>query len=72
MMSTQFHRYELPGIGALNFVIGESLGGGGVASLRIDPQVSIILSIEHLLLARALYLVYIMSTIKYSDQRLEV
>ena len=32
-------RYELPGIRALNFVIGDSLGGGGVASLRIDPQV---------------------------------
>ena len=29
----------MPGIRGLNFVIGESLGGGGVASLRIDPQV---------------------------------
>ena len=35
------YRYELPGIRALNFVVGDSLGGGGVASLRIDPQVSI-------------------------------
>ena len=35
------YRYELPGIRALNFVIGDSLGGGGVASLRIDPQVNI-------------------------------
>jgi hypothetical protein len=30
--------YELPGIAALNFVLHNSLGGGGVASLRIDPQ----------------------------------
>ncbi len=31
-------RYELPGIGAFNFVLREALGGGGVASLRMDPQ----------------------------------
>ncbi|XP_052546318.1 uncharacterized protein LOC128084368 isoform X1 [Tympanuchus pallidicinctus] len=31
-------RYELPGIHALNFVLRNSLGGGGVASLRSDPQ----------------------------------
>ncbi|KAJ8008509.1 hypothetical protein DPEC_G00105620 [Dallia pectoralis] len=31
-------RYELPGIHALNFVLRRSLGGGGVASLRSDPQ----------------------------------
>ncbi|KAL0970677.1 hypothetical protein UPYG_G00245590 [Umbra pygmaea] len=31
-------RYELPGIHALNFVLRSSLGGGGVASLRSDPQ----------------------------------
>jgi Acyclic terpene utilisation family protein AtuA len=30
-------RYELPGIGAFNFVLEEALGGGGMASLRIDP-----------------------------------
>jgi CheY-like chemotaxis protein len=30
-------RYELPGIGALNFVCSEALGGGGMASLRSDP-----------------------------------
>ena len=36
-------RYELPGINALNFVLKNSLGGGGVASLRSDPQVSLIL-----------------------------
>ncbi|KAJ8403560.1 hypothetical protein AAFF_G00348860 [Aldrovandia affinis] len=31
-------RYELPGIYGLNFVLRSSLGGGGVASLRSDPQ----------------------------------
>lgn len=31
-------RFELPGIHALNFVLHESLGGGGIASVRIDPQ----------------------------------
>ena len=30
-------RYWLPGIGAFNFVMEEALGGGGMASLRIDP-----------------------------------
>jgi hypothetical protein len=30
-------RYALPGIGALNFVMEEALGGGGMASLRSDP-----------------------------------
>ncbi len=32
-------RYELPGIHGLNFILPNSLGGGGVASLRSDPQV---------------------------------
>lgn len=31
-------RFELPGIHALNFMLHESLGGGGIASVRIDPQ----------------------------------
>ncbi|XP_068569174.1 uncharacterized protein lratb.1 isoform X3 [Cebidichthys violaceus] len=31
-------RYTLPGINGLNFVLQSSLGGGGVASLRSDPQ----------------------------------
>ncbi|XP_069031638.1 uncharacterized protein lratb.1 [Embiotoca jacksoni] len=31
-------RYTLPGIHGLNFVLQSSLGGGGVASLRSDPQ----------------------------------
>ncbi len=30
-------RYELPGIGALNFVCTQALGGGGMSSLRTDP-----------------------------------
>lgn len=30
--------YELPALNALNFVLENALGGGGVASLRIDPQ----------------------------------
>ncbi|RYY80521.1 MAG: DUF1446 domain-containing protein [Moraxellaceae bacterium] len=31
-------RYELPGFHALNFMLKNALGGGGIASLRIDPQ----------------------------------
>jgi hypothetical protein len=31
-------RYELPGLRAFNFVLQQALGGGGVASLRYDPQ----------------------------------
>lgn len=31
-------RYEMPALNALNFVLENALGGGGVASLRIDPQ----------------------------------
>uniref|UniRef100_A0A8C4QVM9 Si:ch73-132f6.5 n=1 Tax=Eptatretus burgeri TaxID=7764 RepID=A0A8C4QVM9_EPTBU len=31
-------RYELPGIHGLNFVLHGALGGGGVSSLRSDPQ----------------------------------
>ena len=30
--------YELPGFLALNFMLTNALGGGGMASLRIDPQ----------------------------------
>ncbi|MCG8286577.1 DUF1446 domain-containing protein [Acinetobacter seifertii] len=30
--------YELPGLNALNFILENALGGGGIASLRIDPQ----------------------------------
>jgi hypothetical protein len=31
-------RFEAPGLHALNFLIADALGGGGMASLRIDPQ----------------------------------
>jgi hypothetical protein len=31
-------RYELPGCCGFNFVLEHALGGGGVASLRADPQ----------------------------------
>jgi hypothetical protein len=31
-------RWELPGFNAFNFLLRNSLGGGGIASLRIDPQ----------------------------------
>ncbi|MBX3509731.1 MAG: DUF1446 domain-containing protein [Hyphomonadaceae bacterium] len=31
-------RYELPGVRAINFVLHDALGGGGVVSLRSDPQ----------------------------------
>ncbi len=31
-------RYELPGINAFNFMLDGALDGGGVASLRMDPQ----------------------------------
>ncbi|MEC9264909.1 MAG: acyclic terpene utilization AtuA family protein [Pseudomonadota bacterium] len=31
-------RFDLPGIHALNFLLHDSLGGGGIASVRIDPQ----------------------------------
>ncbi len=31
-------RYELPGMNALNILLENALGGGGIASLRIDPQ----------------------------------
>jgi hypothetical protein len=31
-------RYELPNIGALNFLLHDSLGGGGTVSLKLDAQ----------------------------------
>lgn len=31
-------RWELPGFDAFNFLLENSLGGGGIASLRMDPQ----------------------------------
>lgn len=38
LMTGEVERYDLPGIHALNFVLHESLGGGGMNSLRNDPQ----------------------------------
>jgi hypothetical protein len=32
------HRYELPNFLALNFVLDDSLDGGGTFALRLDPQ----------------------------------
>lgn len=34
----EVERFELPNIGALNFVLHESLGGGGTVSLKLDAQ----------------------------------
>ena len=31
-------RYDWPGLNGFNFILNQSLGGGGVASLRYDPQ----------------------------------
>lgn len=32
------HRFELPNLQALNFILEDSLDGGGLRSLRLDPQ----------------------------------
>jgi hypothetical protein len=34
----QVERFDVPGIRAMNFVLHDVLGGGGIASLRNDPQ----------------------------------
>lgn len=34
----EVERYEMPNIGALNFMLNESLGGGGTVSLKLDAQ----------------------------------
>lgn len=31
-------RYEMPNLGALNFLLNDSLGGGGTVSLKVDAQ----------------------------------
>ncbi|MBI1785834.1 DUF1446 domain-containing protein, partial [Candidatus Sumerlaeota bacterium] len=31
-------RYDLPGIAGMNFLLHDALGGGGIASIRTDPQ----------------------------------
>jgi hypothetical protein len=38
MVKGKVERFELPNLGALNFLLYEALGGGGTVSLRIDPQ----------------------------------
>lgn len=38
MVKGKVERYELPNLGALNFLMHEALGGGGTLSLRIDAQ----------------------------------
>ncbi len=38
LMTGDVERYDLPGIHGVNFLLHESLGGGGIASLRNDPQ----------------------------------
>jgi hypothetical protein len=38
MASQEIDRFVLPGLPALNFVLHNVLGGGGIASLRNDPQ----------------------------------
>ena len=37
LLNGKVERYELPGIMALNFVLHQALGGGGMASLQSDP-----------------------------------
>ena len=37
-MATGVERFELPNLGALNFLLHESLGGGGTVSLKTDAQ----------------------------------
>ena len=38
MVKGRIDRYELPNLGALNFLLHEALGGGGTLSLRVDAQ----------------------------------
>ena len=38
MVKGEVERFELPNLGALNFLLHHALGGGGTVSLRIDPQ----------------------------------
>ncbi len=35
---SQVERFPLPGLDAFNFLLTFALGGGGIASLRVDPQ----------------------------------
>jgi hypothetical protein len=38
LVKGEVERFELPNLGALNFLLHEALGGGGTVSLRIDAQ----------------------------------
>jgi hypothetical protein len=38
LVQGRIERFELPNLGALNFLLHESLGGGGTVSLRTDAQ----------------------------------
>jgi hypothetical protein len=38
MVEGEVLRYELPNIGALNFLLHHALGGGGTRSLKLDAQ----------------------------------
>jgi len=38
LVSGPVRRFEAPGLNAFNFLLENALGGGGMASLRIDPQ----------------------------------
>ena len=38
MVRGKVERFELPNLGALNFLLHEALGGGGTLSLRTDAQ----------------------------------
>jgi hypothetical protein len=38
LVAGEVQRFEAPGLGAFNFLLQGALGGGGMASLRIDPQ----------------------------------
>lgn len=38
MVKGEIERFELPNLGALNFLLHESLGGGGTLSLMTDAQ----------------------------------
>ncbi len=46
----EVERHEVPNLWALNFLLGESLGGGGTVSLRLDAQGK---TLSHALLAMA-------------------
>ena len=47
-MKVAVERHEVPNLWALNFLLGESLGGGGTVSLRLDAQGK---TLSHALLA---------------------